>query len=202
MNTQKNANPAVVGLAGFSLTTLVLQFHNVGWMGLGPVVALGLIFGGLAQLIAGFQEQKMGNNFGYSAFVSYGSFWIGLAIILLFNHFQVFPSSSTDVGWYLFAWMIYTLGMLIASTRVHTMMTITFFTLFLGFFLLVLGHFGNPVWNVVAGYELMFCAGCAMYMMFAIIINDLAGRTVLPLGKPWIKAAAVLPEKEIAKKAA
>ncbi len=46
-------NPAVVGLAGFGLTTLILQFHNLGLCGLGPVIACGLIFGGLAQLIAG-----------------------------------------------------------------------------------------------------------------------------------------------------
>ncbi|HCB14750.1 MAG TPA: hypothetical protein DEP36_14450, partial [Gammaproteobacteria bacterium] len=31
MSEQKLGNPAVVGLAGFGLTTLVLQFHNVGW---------------------------------------------------------------------------------------------------------------------------------------------------------------------------
>jgi uncharacterized protein len=54
----KNANPAVVGLAGFGMTTLLLQLHNLGLMGFGPVMAMGIIFGGLAQLIAGFQEQK------------------------------------------------------------------------------------------------------------------------------------------------
>ena len=35
-------NPAVVGLAGFGLTTILLQFHNIGLMGLGPVVAMAL----------------------------------------------------------------------------------------------------------------------------------------------------------------
>lgn len=187
MSDKKNANPAVVGLAGFSLTTLVLQFHNVGWCGLGPVLALGLIFGGLAQMIAGFQEQKMGNNFGYSAFVSYGSFWIGLGIIWLCKHFNIYVASATDVGFYLLAWMIYTFIMWIASWRVHSAMAITFLLLFLGFLLLVIGHFGNPVWNIIAGYELMACAFSAMYMMAAIIINDLAGKTVLSFGKAWIK---------------
>jgi succinate-acetate transporter protein len=187
MSEKKNANPAVVGLAGFSLTTLVLQFHNLGWCGLGPVVVLGLIFGGMAQLIAGFQEQKMGNNFGYSAFVSYGSFWIGLSIIFLMNHFGIYKSSATDLGWYLLAWMIYTLVMWTATWRIHSMMSVTFFTLFLGFFLLVIGHFGNPIWNTVAAYELILCAACAMYMMAAIITNDLARKIVLPMGRAWIK---------------
>jgi len=189
MSDRKLANPAVVGLAGFSMTTLVLQFHNLGLCGLGPVVVLGLMFGGLAQLIAGFQEHKMGNNFGYSAFVAYGAFWIGLAIIFLMNNAGIYKSSTTDIGWYLLAWMIYTLVMWTASWRIHTAMSLTFFTLFLGFFLLVVGHFGNPIWNKVAAYELIVCAGLAMYMMIANITNDLAGKIVLPFGKPWIKKA-------------
>ena len=62
MSDTKKGNPAVVGLAGFGMTTLLLQFHNLGIAGLGPVLAMGLIFGGLAQLIAGFMEFKTGNN--------------------------------------------------------------------------------------------------------------------------------------------
>src|SRR5690349_14170637 len=45
----KVGNPAVVGLAGFGMTTLLLQFHNIGMIGIGPIIWLGLIFGGAAQ---------------------------------------------------------------------------------------------------------------------------------------------------------
>lgn len=188
MTLTKQGNPAVVGLAGFGLTTLLLQFHNIGLMGLGPVVSMGFIFGGLAQMIAGFQEQRMGNNFGYSAFVAYGAFWIGLGIIWLLNNFGVYKSSTTDVGFFMLAWALYTVIMFIASLRVHKAMAFTFGTLLLGFILLVLGHFGNPVFNVVAGYELIVCALGAWYMMAGIIINDLAGKAVLKMGSPLISA--------------
>ena len=184
---KKMGNPAVVGLAGFGLTTILLQFHNIGLMGLGPVVAMGFIFGGLAQLIAGFQEQKTGNNFGYSAFVAYGSFWIGLGIILMLNFYKIYESSTTDIGFYLVAWTLYTAIMFVASLRVHRAMAITFVTLLLGFILLDIGHFVDPVWNKVAGYELFICAFAAWYMMAAIILNDVAGKTVLPFGSPLIK---------------
>lgn len=187
MTLPKQGNPAVVGLAGFGLTTLLLQFHNIGLMGLGPVVAMGFIFGGLAQMIAGFQEQKMGNNFGYSAFVGYGAFWIGLGIIWMLNNFEIYQSSATDVGYYLVAWTLYTTIMFIASLRVHKAMAFTFGTLLLGFILLDVGHFGNPMFNVIAGYELIVCALAAWYMMAGIIINDLAGKTVLKMGSPLIK---------------
>jgi hypothetical protein len=188
MSDIKLGNPAVVGLAGFGLTTLILQFHNVGWAGIGPVLSMGLIFGGLAQMIAGFQEQKTGNNFGYSAFVSYGAFWIGLGVIWIINYFGIYKLSTTDVGWYLVAWTLYTAMMWVASLRIHKAMAFTFSTLLLGFILLDLGHFGYPIMNKVAGYELIVCALSAWYMMFAIILNDVAGKEILPMGKPLIKS--------------
>ncbi|HBG24115.1 MAG: hypothetical protein A2X17_05390 [Bacteroidetes bacterium GWF2_41_61] len=183
---KKMGNPAAVGLAGFGLTTLLLQFHNIGLLGLGPVVAMGFIFGGIAQMIAGFQEQKMGNNFGYSAFVAYGSFWIGLGLIWIMNFLDVYKSNTSDIGYFMLVWTLFTLILFIASLRVSKAMAMTFALLLVGFTLLVAGHFGNPVFNIIAGYELIFCALGAWYMMAAIIINDLAGKIVLPVGKPYI----------------
>lgn len=187
MNNVKLGNPAVVGLAGFGLTTLLLQFHNLGICGLGPVVAMGFIFGGLAQLIAGLMEQKTGNNFGFAAFTSYGAFWIGLGIIWILNHFGIYTSSGTDVGMYLVAWTLLTVIYWIGSMFIHTAMATTFTTLLIGFILLDLGHFGLPILNVVAAYVLILCALCAWYMMAAIILNELAGKELLKTGKPWIK---------------
>ncbi|NTW24991.1 MAG: hypothetical protein HGA37_09845, partial [Lentimicrobium sp.] len=51
----------------------------------------------------------------------------------------------------------------------------------------VIGHFGNPVFNRIAGYELIVCALAAWYMMGGIIINDLAGKTIVKMGSPLIK---------------
>jgi uncharacterized protein len=190
MDNIKLGNPAVVGLAGFGLTTLLLQFHNLGIIGLGPVVAMGIIFGGLAQFIAGFMEQKTGNNFGFAAFTSYGSFWIGLVIIWFLNHFDIYKSSETEVGLYLVAWTLLTAILWIGSLFIHTAMIITFSTLLLGFILLDFGHFGFPQMNKVAAFDLIICALSAWYMMAAIILNDLSGKTLLKTGQAWIKTKA------------
>ncbi|NTU78536.1 MAG: acetate uptake transporter [Chloroflexales bacterium] len=183
----KLGNPAVVGLAAFGLTTLMLQFHNVGWAGLGPVVWLGLIFGGLAQMIAGLQEQKTGNNFGYVAFTSFGAFWISLGCIWLGEHFQIFPASGTDVGWFLVGWTLLASILWVGSMRVNGALAITFTLLIIGFILLDLSKFGFPGLGVVAGYELMACALMAWYVMAHLIFLDLFGRDVLPVGAPWLK---------------
>ncbi|MCB9100163.1 MAG: acetate uptake transporter [Anaerolineales bacterium] len=187
MNDQKVGNPAVVGLAAFGLTTMVLQFHNVGWAGVGPVVWLALVFGGTAQLIAGLQEMKTGNNFGYSAFTTYGAFWIALGLMLLGNNFGIFAASTTDVGWFLVAFTLYTVIMWIGSMRTNGALALTFTLLLAGFILLDLAHFGFPQLTVIAGYELMACALSAWYVMAHIIFQDLWGYDVLPVGKPWIE---------------
>jgi len=186
MEGQKLGNPAVVGLAGFGLTTLVLQFHNVGWMATGPVIWLGLIFGGLCQMIAGLQEMKTGNNFGYSAFTSYGAFWISLALMLIGNSMKWFAVSETDIGWFLVAWTLYTVIMWVGSMRTNSALATTFTLLLIGFVLLDVGHFVDTSFNKIAGYELMVCALMAWYVMAHLIFADLFGRDVLPVGKPWI----------------
>lgn len=186
----KLCNPAVVGLAGFGLTTLVLQLHNLGLVGLGPVIWLGLVFGGAAQFVAGIQEMRTGNNFGYCAFTSYGAFWIALGAMLLAGRFGFMEPSHADVGWFLVAWTLFTAILWVGSWRIHGAMATTFTLLMAGFVLLDLGHFGFPVCNTIAAYVLIGCALSAWYMMARIILNELYGRELLPAGRAWIAAAA------------
>lgn len=188
MSNGTQGNPAVVGLAGFGLTTLMLQFHNLGLVHeIGAVVALGLVFGGAAQLIAGLQEKSMGNHFGYCAFTSYGAFWISLCLIWIFDKTGLFPTNSTEVGFFLVAWTLFTLILLVGSLRISKAMAFTFATLTIGFILLDLAKFLDPKFAFFAGIDLVVCALAAWYMMAAAILNPLFGRTVLPLGKPVLE---------------
>ncbi len=183
----KLGNPAVVGLAGFGLTTMMLQFHNLGWVGMGPVLWIGFIFGGLAQMIAGLQEQKMGNNFGYSAFTSFGAFWISLCALVVASKFDLFKASKQDVGWFLVAWAMYSSILWIGSLKVSKAMFLTFTTLMIGFVGLIVEHFdGGEAWGHLAAWDLIVCAGLAWYMMASAIFKDLWGRDVLPVGKPVV----------------
>ena len=88
-----------------------------------------------AQMIAGFLEQKMGNNFGFAAFTSYGSFWIGLGIIWILNHSEIYVSSHIDVGYYLIGWTLLTFIFWVGSLFIHSAMAFTFTTLLIGFIL-------------------------------------------------------------------
>lgn len=179
-------NPAVVGLAGFGLTTIILQLHNLELCGLGPVVACGLVFGGLSQLLAGYQEFKVGNNFGFCAFVSYGAFWIALSVMLLFDKYDIYKVNVKYIGYFLIIWTCFTTILWIAALRIHGAMASTFTLLLFGFILLDLAHFGYPAMSKVAAYVLIFCSLNAWYIMAHVILLQIYSHDVLPVGKPWI----------------
>ena len=200
MAGQGTGNPAVVGLAGFGLTTLLLQFHNLGWCGTGIIFCAALAFGGVTQLIAGFQEFKAGNNFGYSAFVSYGAFWIALAFIFLVMDLQHAPNSfitaplkitGADIGMFLVAFTLYTIVMLIGSLAVHMAMFLTFLTLVFGFIgldLVFLAGMKNLM--TITAWDLVVCALLAWYMMAHVIFLQVFGKNILPVGSPLVSKPA------------
>jgi len=192
MEQVKLGNPAAVGLAGFGMTTFLLQCHNLGWIGIGPVLWLGFFYGGLAQFIAGFLEFRVGNNFGFSAFVSYGAFWIAIAAFLVFGTspdvvkaYPLLKLTGAEVGYFLLAWTIYTGIMFIGSMKVNGALAVVFLTLFLGFLGLTVKELGGGASiGTIAAWDLMLCAASAWYLMAHVIFADLGIN--LPVGKAWL----------------
>jgi uncharacterized protein len=180
------SNPAAVGLGAFASTTLLLQFHNLGWIGNGVVMWLAFFFGGLAQFIAGFQEFKTGNNFGFAAFVTYGAFWISLAGIFLSMNLNLFDIGARDVGFFLVIFTLLTFIYLFGAMKQNSALAVVFLTLLIGYILLDIYFLGGGhAWLTAAGIELMVCALSAYYLMSHVVLNQLGFK--IPAGEPWIK---------------
>ncbi len=189
----KIGNPAVVGLGGFGMTTLILQFHNLGWCPITPVLWLGLIFGGTAQLIAGMLEFRTGNNFGFCAFAGYGAFWIALCFMVIFGTnadlIKAYPTlkmaGTTGLPWFLLVWTFFTALLFIPAMKHHGVLAWIFLTLLLGFIGLDLKEFFEmKAIGTLAAYDLIVCALLAWYLMWHVICGE-AGIN-LPLGKAWL----------------
>lgn len=193
MSEVKLGNPAAVGLGGFAMTTFILQCHNLGWVGITPVLWLGLFYGGAAQMIAGYFEFKVGNNFGFSAFVSYGAFWIALSLFIIMGSnpelvkaYPVLKLTGKGLGFFLLVWTIYSIIMFIASMKHNTVLALLFLTLVLGFIGLDLKELaGSKAIGTLAAWDLLVCACIAWYLMAHVICADVGIN--LPVGKPWIK---------------
>ena len=78
------ADPAPLGLAAFALTTFMLSGHNANFIPDIFWVGLALFYGGTVQLLAGMWEFRNRNVFGATAFSTYGGFWLGLGITVVF----------------------------------------------------------------------------------------------------------------------
>ncbi|MFO7871043.1 MAG: acetate uptake transporter [Kiritimatiellia bacterium] len=179
------SNPAPLGLMGFGMTTVLLNLHNAGFYELGSMVlAMGICYGGLAQVIAGIMEWKKGNTFGTTAFTSYGLFWLSLVALLLMPGKGLGAAPETGaMAAYLIMWGLFTTYMFIATLKLNRALQVVFGTLALLFFLLAAGDItGNAALKTFTGYEGIFCGLSAIYTAMAEVLNEVYGRQVLPLG--------------------
>jgi hypothetical protein len=179
------ANPAPLGLMGFGLTTILLNLHNAGVIPIGSaILAMGLLAGGFAQIIAGIMEWKKKNTFGTVAFTSYGFFWISLVALIVMPRFGIADAADrSGMAAYLFVWGLFTVVMFVATLKTNRAVMLVFFALTILFFLLALADAtGSATLTRVAGYEGIVCGFGAIYIGAAQILNEVYGRTVLPLG--------------------
>jgi len=179
------ANPAPLGLMGFGMTTVLLNLHNAGVYELGTMIlATGIFYGGVAQIIAGIMEWKKNNTFGTTAFCSYGFFWLTLGGLLIMPRMQLWeaPAKSAMVA-YLFMWGLFTAVMFVATLKLNKALQVVFGSLAILFFLLAIADAtGSKVIGTLAGYEGVFCGFSAIYAGLAQVLNEVYGRCVLPLG--------------------
>jgi len=182
---EKLANPAPLGLAGFGLTTLVLNIVNADLIGkesIGMVLPMGLFYGGLAQFLAGMWEMKKSNTFGFTAFSSFGAFWMALAVMVILEDTGVIePVPKNGLSVFLGAWGLFTAYMTIGTLRISRALQVVFGSLTILFFLLAAGEHNETVMKI-AGWEGILCAASALYVSAAQVINESWGRYVAPLG--------------------
>ena len=191
------ANPAPLGLLAFGMTTVLLNLHNAGLWGVDTtIMAMGIFYGGVAQIIAGIMEFKKGNTFGTAAFCSYGLFWLTLVMVFLTDRLGLsreFTPTAGGMAAYLIIWGAFTFFMFIGTLRLNRALQTIFLSLVILFWLLAAHKLIDPingknVIGVIAGVEGIFCGCSSIYLAVAEIWNHLYGKTILPIG-PYRKNA-------------
>ena len=179
------ANPAPLGLLAFGMTTVLLNLHNAGIFEMNSMIlAMGIFYGGIAQVIAGIMEAKKNNTFGLTAFISYGFFWLTLVGLIVMPKLGWIPAASENAMIaYLIMWGIFTGCLFFGTLRISKALQFVFATLTVLFFLLALGDAtGNASLKTFTGYEGIVCGASAIYTGVGALLNEMYGRTILPLG--------------------
>ena len=192
--SEKLANPAPLGLLGFGLTTVLLNFHNAGFFPLDTMIlAMGIAYGGLAQVIVGIMEYRKGNTFGTVAFTSYGLFWWSLVLLLVLPNLSFISGfngpSEAAMAAYFFMWGLFTFVMFFGTLKTNRALQFVFMSLAILFFLLTAREltsnavlFGEVTMNTLLGFEGIICGGSAVYLALAEVLNETHKRSVLPIG--------------------
>jgi hypothetical protein len=189
----KLANPAPLGLLGFGITTVLLNLVNAGAFPLDTMVlAMGIAYGGLAQVIVGIMEYRKGNTFGTVAFTSYGLFWWSLVMLLVLPKISFFsglvaPSASSMAAYFLM-WGIFTFAMFFGTLKANRGLQFVFMSLAILFFMLTIREltnnpvlFGNVTFNTITGIEGIISGLSAVYLAIAEVLNEAHHKTVLPI---------------------
>jgi len=179
----KRANPGPLGLAGFGMTTILLNLHNAGYFPVSAVIlAMGIFYGGISQVIAGIMEYKNGNTFGMLAFTSYGFFWISLVATWVLPKLGMADATPASfMGWYLAVWGIFSVFMTIGTLKSSKVLTFVFVTLDILFLLLAIRDWtGNELIGHIAGFEGIVCGAAALYLAMAEMIHEKLGTKLLP----------------------
>jgi succinate-acetate transporter protein len=178
------ADPAPLGLAAFAMTTFALSIANTNIWGAASntALALALVYGGTAQLLAGMWEFKRKNTFGALAFTSYGAFWISFFVLVKFIAPGVKPSDlPVVIGVFLLCWTIFTFYMMIGTAGISVALVAVFVVLEVTFVLLTIGAFdSNAMVTKVGGWFGVATAALAWYASSAGVLNETLKKSVLP----------------------
>lgn len=203
---QPIAAPSALGLAGFSVATMMVALIQAGWFGHWsdmPVVALfALTFGGIAQFAAGMWSYHARDVVATIAHGMWGAFWVAFGLLEIFIIVGKIPAPVPGHANYAlglwFLGLAYMTGIAaIASTFENLGIAVVLWTLATGSALSAVGWFltgiGNG-WLGAGGWLFIASAAAAAYMVLAMSLSAVTKRTVLPTGH--LKANANVPGRK------
>lgn len=170
------ATPGALGLTGFSLSTIMLGFVNLGIVEDSlALIALSIFVGGLAQFCSGLMAFVKGSTFDMVAFTAFGSFWISFAYILL----SPTPPSTLGLVIYLLIWGLLAAVMTIGVIKLKARALICVLGLLAVVFILTAAGSYVPIVATIAGILTLILGLVAFYTAMAITLNEVGFK--LPL---------------------
>jgi succinate-acetate transporter protein len=185
------AEPAALGLIGLAVAALVLASSDLQLVSTLPskslIIPWVLFFGATAQLIAGAMEFKRKNIFGATVFSVYAMTMYSIALTLVIHNSSV-PAAG-NIAHYAYG----LIGILFFSL-IATFASLMTNKVFVGILIavdfavvLLIPHYLYEIPAQPAGVFLLLTSALSFYGAAAILINSMAGKTILPLGAPlWI----------------
>lgn len=179
------AEPAPLGLIGLAVGALVLGLTDLGLFNGNKslMIPWTLFLGATAQFVAGIMDFKRKNIFGGTAFTTYSLLWYAVSLTLYIAIWEGdIGIDMAHYGYGLTGFLIFSLVMTVAALMTNKAL----FAILVGIDVAIaalIPHtlLGTPAWPV--GVALLYVSGASFYTAAGVLLNTMAGKTVLPLGK-------------------
>jgi len=190
------ANPLPLGLLGYGMSTVLLSFVNADVYAMGTaVLAMAVLFGGVAQMIVAIMSFRRNDSFAVAAFGGYAFLWLTLGFLTIgADHGWGAENSGRAMGWYLFVWALFSFGLFIGSLTLPRFLTLVLGLTVVLLLLLAVGNWFDSTQVVkIGGWEGIVTGASAIYLAFAFLLNEMFGRTMLPVGGQLAHPTAPTP---------
>jgi succinate-acetate transporter protein len=191
---QPVAAPSALGLAGFSVATMMVALIQAGWLGtwhdVGVVGLFAMTFGGIAQFAAGMWSYRARDAVATVAHGMWGSFWIAFGLLQILTIVGKLPApvpghANYALGLWFFG-LAYMTGIAAFAAMFESLgIAAVLWTLAVGSGLSAAGWFltgiGNG-WLGAGGVLFVVSAGLAAYVVMAMCLTAITKRTILPTG--------------------
>jgi hypothetical protein len=188
------ADPTAIGLFGLAIVTLVASSQKLGLThDVTLVLPWAVFLGSFAQMYASFNDSKLGNTFGATAFGAYGLFWLGIAMTWMeqsgaLGETLQLTGDGNQLGFAFVGYLVFSLFMTYGAASINRVLFFIFVLidfLFIGLTLNTLAGSGFGHW--LAAFSELGIALLALYGCGAAVLNAHFGKTVLVVGKPFLK---------------
>jgi len=186
VNVVPVAEPAALGLIGLGVAALVLASADLrlaSGVEKSLMIPWVLMFGATAQLIAGIMEFKRNNVFGATVFSVYAMTMFSIALTLFINNSTIV--NKGDITYYaygLIGILVFSLIATIASLMTNKVLFGILVAVDLAVAFLI-PHYLYEISAQPAGVFLLITSVLSFYAAAAVILNTMAGKSILPLGK-------------------
>jgi uncharacterized protein len=188
---QPIAAPSILGLFGFAGATFMVAANMAGWYG-GPSSSFSLwpfalMFGGVAQFLAGMWAFKARDGVATAMHGMWGSFWIAYGVLNFLMMIGRVPTPGLfypEMGyWFIVLAAITWMGMLGAFAASTSLVLVLGFLAGGSTLEAIARLTGTPGCQVAAGYLFIISAILAWYTASALMFEEAFGHPILKAGR-------------------
>jgi uncharacterized protein len=182
------ATPVPLGLAGLATSTFLMGvamiFHSDAAMG--PYLIQAVMFGGLAEILAGMWSFAYGDPMAATSFTFLGAFfgWWALAHMTVLGIHAASAATANSMALVFIVTGVVTLYLWIASFYEFAAFNLVLLFLWICFGLVGIGMFaGSAVLEVLGGISAVISGLIGGYASFAEVYNATSLQEVVPIGE-------------------